>query len=126
MSSFVLPLNDEVELAWAAGFFDGEGNTRSSVRGPRWATFIVQIKNTDPTPLHRFQKAVGLGAVYGPYSSARPGWSQFWHYQATGWDGERVIELLRPYLCESKAAQADAAIEIRKAHRSGYRVAASL
>jgi hypothetical protein len=53
---------DTHELAWAAGFFDGEGCF--SIK-PRPSMSLGQI---DPQVLARFQRAVGgLGILYGPY-----------------------------------------------------------
>lgn len=55
------------ELAWAAGFFDGEGCVTSSEAGSRRPMmFITQY---DPRLLRRFRQAVGFGKVYGPYRS---------------------------------------------------------
>lgn len=47
-------------LAWAAGFFEGEGCfTRSSNRGQR-----ASLVNTDMEMLTRFQDVVGFGKIY--------------------------------------------------------------
>src|SRR5262245_61060169 len=57
------------QLAWAAGFFDGEGCvTSSDNRSARPMLFITQH---DPRVLRRFWKVIGQGKVYGPY---RSGW----------------------------------------------------
>jgi hypothetical protein len=52
------------ELAWAAGFFDGEGSfswTMPAAFG--WAV----INQTNRASLERFKRAVaGLGKIYGP------------------------------------------------------------
>src|SRR5687767_4712413 len=55
------------QLAWAAGFFDGEGCvTSSEARSRRPMMFITQH---DPRVLRRFRQVVGFGKVYGPYRS---------------------------------------------------------
>jgi hypothetical protein len=52
----------ELGIAWAAGFFEGEGSvTRHGTQ------FALQIKNTDLEPLERFRNAVEAGTIYGPY-----------------------------------------------------------
>lgn len=56
------------ELAWAAGFFDGEGCFSYSKSGQY---VCVSIGQTVREPLERFKLAVGLGVIYGPYSSDR-------------------------------------------------------
>ena len=59
------------DLAWAAGFFDGEGCFSFSEAGHY---ICVSIGQTDREPLDRFRIAVGgLGKVLGPYELARPG-----------------------------------------------------
>jgi hypothetical protein len=55
---------DREELAWAAGFFDGEGCFSFSVAG-RYV--CVSLSQTDREPLDRFKAAVGIGRVLGPY-----------------------------------------------------------
>jgi len=49
----------EIELAWAAGFFDGEGSVsvRRDKRPGRKPTLQLDIEQVDPRPLRRF--AVG-------------------------------------------------------------------
>lgn len=75
------------ELAWAAGFFDGEGTAVLSgvnstrvhpVTGRRrdYPTPHLQVtQHFDPETIHRFHRAVrGLGIVGGPYVSAGTAW----------------------------------------------------
>ena len=58
-------LNRE-ELAWAAGFFDGEGWVGR--RSPDSGGVQLRIGNTDRALLERFKRAVGdLGSITGPY-----------------------------------------------------------
>jgi hypothetical protein len=55
---------DREELAWAAGFFDGEG-CFSWTR--HWGCAVIH--QTTLGPLERFQRAVGgIGKIYGPYA----------------------------------------------------------
>lgn len=93
------------ELAWAAGFFDGEGSTslskyRSQPTSPGLAVSIGQIGRE---ALDRFQRAVeGLGRVYeirtvpGTYMFRT---SKFEH-------GQAIIGLLWLFLCSVKRDQA--------------------
>lgn len=71
---------DREELAWAAGFFDGEGSfswTNTAAVG------CAVINQASKEPLERFQSAVGgLGKIYGPYQprhkdhwSRKPQWA---------------------------------------------------
>ncbi len=55
---------DREELAWAAGFFDGEGSFSWTARAAFGCAVIGQ---TNPESLERFQRSVGgLGKIYGP------------------------------------------------------------
>jgi hypothetical protein len=57
------------ELAWAAGFFDGEGTF--GYAGKKGCP-AVQISQKDPTVLGRFKEIVGMGTVSGPRKNLTP------------------------------------------------------
>lgn len=94
-------LNDVIELAWAAGFFEGEGwlyvppDTRNGLR-----MHVAQSSDLgQPETLLRFQRAVGdRGRIYKQPAND---WSKKQRYQ---WRLQRrhevadVIELLRPFM----------------------------
>lgn len=60
---------DREALAWAAGFFDGEGCFTSSQRYdvPGSKKYMATIGQVDRRALDRFLQAVQLGKVRGPY-----------------------------------------------------------
>lgn len=64
-----------LEIAWAAGFFDGEGNTCCH-HGVCGFSFAMSVSQVNRDNLFRFQKAVGgLGTIYEAkkkYPNARP------------------------------------------------------
>ena len=106
-----LTASSNCELAWAAGFFDGEGCTLGS--GGR---FYPRISITQggalarpPEVLERFRRAVGgVGYSAGPElddsGRHKPRWVYLLHgATAVG----AVIALLWPYLGEVKRQQAD-------------------
>jgi len=108
-------LNRE-ELAWAAGFFDGEGSivllTPSKVRPARLAkTLRLTITQAaDPFVLHRFDRATGgFGLIYGPIPRGehKPQWTynlhRFEHVQA-------VIAAMWHWLSPTKREQARATL----------------
>jgi hypothetical protein len=103
----------ELERAWAAGFFDGEGYVGYTFRSngtKRYRRIDVQVTQIDPEVLERFRKAVGTGRVYGPYHSARR-INPMWKYGIGSVEGVmHVLEVLRPYLCSIKTKQAEEAI----------------
>jgi hypothetical protein len=73
------------ELAWAAGFFDGEGHTRSrpiSNRGRQ--SPILSVEQVDIRALQRFHKAVlGVGRMYGPYGPYQGNKQPYYRWQTT-------------------------------------------
>lgn len=97
------------ELAWAAGFWDGEGcsgNWSFGIKGyperkPQRVCRAILGQKTSPL-LTRFKEAVGFGKVYGPYLSSRNQmrWQvqSFEHVQA-------VAAILWSWLGESKRSQ---------------------
>lgn len=71
---------DTHELAWAAGFFDGEGSVRAKWNKRRKPThnpvrsIHSVVGQKDRQVLDRFQAAVGFGKVYGPsFTQSRNG-----------------------------------------------------
>lgn len=105
---------DREALAWAAGFFDGEGCFYHGIRrrygnsrgGPyRWTE--TRMTQAHPEVLHRFAATVGLGRVYGPYAKKRPNHRPQWQYLAHGFhQTQAIIAMLWPWLGSVKRLQA--------------------
>lgn len=97
-------LKKSLELAWAAGFFDGEGCTgighQKAGKGNDY--LAVAISQKYPEVLHRFQAAVGLGKVYGPYVSRG---ATTYKYAVSHRKAKEVLEQIWPFLGERKRAQ---------------------
>ena len=91
-------------IAWAAGFFEGEGTiTQSNGR------LVVRLNNTDSEPVKRFAAIVAFGAIYGPYQYAsRDGHRRkpFWIWHSEEYEALEVLELLWPWLSVRRRAQA--------------------
>jgi hypothetical protein len=82
------------ELAWAAGFFDGEGCFSFS---PAGRYVCVSIGQTEREPLDRFQRAVQLGNVLGPYDMRKNDrWVRKpqYFYRANGYERVQAIAAL--------------------------------
>jgi hypothetical protein len=85
------------QLAWAAGYFEGEGCVTSN--GVKTLNLEVSQTGDDgiPEDLQRFADTVGLGTIRGPYSyraQMRPSY----RWGASGRKAHAVMELLGPYL----------------------------
>jgi len=104
------------QLAWAAGFYDGEGCTslrRSryvSDRGLRrlYLTPILSVGQVRLEPLIRFQEAVeGFGVVSGPVARSNPKHQPQYRWVCSPWrDTQAVIAMLWPFLSGPKREQA--------------------
>ena len=91
------------ELAWAAGFFDGEGWANRSKRGV--ASRINQAGlDGVPEVLTKFQRIVCVGRIKGPV--ILEGRQPLYYWEATSRpDLTRVLELIGPWLCPVKRAE---------------------
>ena len=106
-------------LAWAAGFWAGEGccwSGSSNSKGYRYKqrSIVGRISQVDKRPLVRFKRAVSLGSIRGPYrtSKGRPAYQ----WGVSGWPSiEKLFKLLGPWLDPVKREQFIAA---RKLYRS--------
>lgn len=103
-------------MAWAAGFFDGEGSTflrltrrhKGGTTGKDYplTTVEMSVAQVRPEPLRRFHGIVGAGKMGGPYGGSgnrRP--SYRWNTAGRP-SAARVLTLLWPYLSEPKKEQA--------------------
>jgi hypothetical protein len=103
----VITINRE-ELAWAAGFFDGEGNVRQTKT--RSLAMVISQASDDGVPevLLRFQKAVGgLGTIEGPFPRPRPNWRPLYCWRVTSFEKvQAVTAMLWPFLSSIKREQA--------------------
>jgi hypothetical protein len=101
---------DRHELAWAAGFFDGEGWANRAKRGVH-----AQINQAGPTGmpevLLKFRRIVGVGRLGGPVIAE--GKQDLYRWDATSRrDVARVADLIGPYLCPAKRAAFERALGI--------------
>ena len=102
------------ELAWAAGFFDGEGTVlcaQSSPKSKRSPQLRVQVANTYLETIVRFAKATNnLGQVY---EIARDNRKLLYAYRTNSFQGaQATIAMLWTFLSNEKRVQAQDAIEV--------------
>jgi hypothetical protein len=117
----------EQELAWAAGFFDGEGtvylwNCRNN--SGHYRTLALSINQVDRRPLERFQTAVEVGTVSThPISrnklNAHPKWRDQHRWYVFGHHAMWALEILSPYLSGPKLEQARLVLD-KLNGRTGY------
>jgi len=103
----------ECEIAWAAGFFEGEGyfspNIRQLKDGPRVYP-TMGLKNTDREMLERFHRIIGVGIIRPAYIGSqkrRAHHKDAWRWRVTNrTDAEHVLRLLKPWLSPRRLARA--------------------
>jgi hypothetical protein len=119
-----------VDLAYAAGFFDGEGNisilrVRARRAGGRdFYKVLAVTMNNDRAVLEALQSQFG-GRLYDHLIKNKPThWRPTYQWHLWGDDLEAFIQSVRPYL-RVKGALADNALEFlalkHQAHASGKR-----
>ncbi len=107
---------DTHELAWAAGFFDGEGSTSLHGSGRRVRQPRLSVPQAEPFTLDRFRRAVFcIGRIGQPRS--RPSGSIEYCWHTTRWtEAHAVIALLWRWLGPVKR---DQAVRVFRVHRAG-------
>lgn len=108
---------DTHELAWAAGFFDGEGcvvryrATQRPAKNPRkqhreFKRAMICMGQIHPEVLERFRAAVGRGNVRGPYPAKRKNESAIWQFSTASFESVQAIMcMLWPWLGTVKRQQ---------------------
>lgn len=101
-----MPMPAEVDRAWAAGLYDGEGST--NLKRPRKGSDAIAIrmylsqKDAGPEILDRLQRVLGVGTVRERQS--RPG---VWAWTCNDRAGcTRALDVMWPYLSSPKRDQA--------------------
>lgn len=116
-------------IAWAGGFFVGEGwiSCRLPAPSSRWPQLRAAITQAGaagvPHALLRFRAATKLGAIAGPYVSTSP-WSRLPQFKwSIGSDSgtRRLVDLLWPWLDSTKRNQATNALAAMDAYLASRR-----
>ena len=108
-------LQHQLEIAWAAGFYDGEGsiNCGSNNGNPQTRIQLSIGQKNDGNEiaavLERFKKAVGIGKIY---RKARKGKeiNQHQYLISKAEDVQTVVNILWPFMSHKKRHQASKAM----------------
>lgn len=115
---------DRTELAWAAGFWDGEGSaylTGSSDRATKQPQARIDQSSTAGIPdvLVRFRAAVGFGVVQGP--DLAEGREPLYRYVVSNRaEIEKLMGSLSPFLGAVKRSQLERVVGKRAPHPAGW------
>lgn len=102
------------ELAWAAGFFDGEGCVTLCKGYAR-----ISITSTDLDMLERFRDAVGRGEIYDRegYQNSL-GSKRQWQYAVGNLeDIELIYVFIGPFLCLRRLERFEEVLKMARANR---------
>lgn len=107
------------ELAWAAGFVDGEGYTgfhicqKSRPTDQRqYGAISLTVSQCHKEPLERLQKALGVGKLWGPYKKKKENHRDSYSFSVTGFEKtQAAIAMLWTWLGPIKREQASNAIK---------------
>src|SRR2546428_6769924 len=108
------------DLAWAAGFFDGEGHVGAARKGERRLDLYLSISQVDRRVLDRFRSAVACGRVVGPYmhpvSKARGNEQPRYYFQTQRFESiQHIIAAMWAFLSPVKREQAMGALVAARA-----------
>jgi len=106
--------NRTIDIAWAAGFFDGEGciHIGRVFRGVRPVYVpMITVSQVAREPLDELQRLFA-GGIYNA-SSGRPNSKPLLAWKAAGGDAERAVREMIPYLLV-KRAQAEVFLAFRE------------
>lgn len=93
---------ETTEIAWAAGFLDGEGSFTLRGKSPR-----IDITQKVIEPLEYFRNIFSVGNIYSSSvltPSGKP--TTRHHFVATGVDAMSILSLILPYLVLKKESAA--------------------
>jgi len=103
--------NFREELAWAAGFFDGEGyvghmNHLDKRDGRLYSSPKLSVGQVRREPLNRFALAVGVGSVRGPYGPYKGQVQPIHAFRLEGFEKvQAMAAMLWVFLSEPKREQ---------------------
>jgi hypothetical protein len=92
-----------VELAWAAGLFEGEGSVRISKPAFRnWGTLNVDVPNTDKEIVDFFAQR-WAGSVH--YTAAHARQREVWRWRCAARQAAAFLEEIRPFIRTSRVRE---------------------
>lgn len=102
---------ENLEAAWFAGLFEGEGSVTQVTRRNRWNEdihyFTLKVGMTDEDVIRKIGKVTGYDHIYGPYlpkGGTKPAW--VWECQHRA-EVERIIRTIRPFMGKRRGARMD-------------------
>jgi hypothetical protein len=93
----------DLNIAWAAGFFDGEGSTSVlKTKRDKYSYIRMSITQKDRAVLDKFQSIVGVGKIYKHNTRNTFSWDCYKQEEVF-----QVLDMLWPFLSDIKRTQAE-------------------
>lgn len=106
---------DPVQIAWAAGLFEGEGCisiNKSKRFGRVYSTALLSLQMTDEDSVQRFADIVGMPEnCKGPHLGRTLKHKPVWRWCVMAKKARTVIHLLYPHLGKRRRQRADDVLE---------------
>jgi hypothetical protein len=87
----------EIEVAWLAGLFDGEGTCFDTKRRNQRCAITMAVAMTNEEIIRRIQVVTGCGSVV-LLRPNRPEQKESWRWQCYGANARNVLDQLFPWL----------------------------
>lgn len=116
---------DREALAWAAGYFDGDGCFHSIAKTATHSMLIrATVASTDRELVDRFQATVGVGRVWLS-RRARPPRREVWEWRVASFEKVQAVgAMLWPWLGTYRREQLIALLALARTRPGARRVAA--
>lgn len=110
-------MNSDMQVAWAAGLFEGEGSTGFRRVSTGRAPTTARLGMTDLDAVEAFRDAVGVGRIR---TERRPRpHKDLYYWEVSSFEAiESVLMLLRPWLKSRRGVAADEALDYIAASRN--------
>ena len=109
-------MDDKIFLAWAAGFFDGEGCVLViPLSNGKFHSLFTSVTQQDPTALHLLKQRFGGNVTPDKTATSnsferKRGATLVWRWKASSVEAHKFLRLIEPY-CIVKGEQVRVALE---------------
>jgi hypothetical protein len=97
------------DLAWAAGFIDGDGSIFKKRANYKYEYLSLGVDNSEREPLDRLVALFG-GKVNGPYRGSSLGKKPRFQWVLIGTAADLAIQAMWPWLCSQRRHQYESVI----------------
>ncbi|MBW7998502.1 MAG: hypothetical protein FVQ81_18400 [Candidatus Glassbacteria bacterium] len=111
-----------IDIAWAAGLFEGEGNLYLQKTRPGPPQPQMSLSMTDPDVVQRFRDIVNCGNIRIHEDQKHPHFKRQYRWRLCSWERvSEVVDLFKPYLGERRLEHVKVFEAARDEPRYGHR-----